>query len=64
MYATRNLQSDPLNAITTDIKGVMALSGVGKATAEKIGKESGALIKIGRRNLYKVDVLKEYLNNL
>ena len=64
MYVTRNMQSDPLNAITTDIKGVMALSGVGKATAYKIGKESGALIKIGKRNLYKVDVLREYLNNL
>lgn len=64
MYKTTKMQSDPSKAITTDVRGLMALTGLGKATAMKIGEESGALIKIGRRNIYKVDVLREYLNNL
>lgn len=64
MYKTTKMQSDPSKAITTDVRGLMALTGLGRATAMKIGEESGALIKIGRRNIYKVDVLREYLNNL
>ena len=57
--------NNPQNAITTNLNGVMELLGVGKSTAIKIGKESGALIKLStRRNLYKVDVLRDYINNL
>lgn len=59
------IPNNPQNAITTNLNGVMELLGVGKSTAIKIGKESGALVKLStRRNLYKVDVLKAYIDNL
>lgn len=55
---------NPSDGITTDIKGVMSMLGVGKNMALKVGKESGALIKLGRRSLYKVDVIKSYINSI
>jgi len=57
-------QATPQNAITVNIDGAVELLGCGKATARKIGEESGAVIKLGHRNLYKVDVLKEYMSKL
>lgn len=49
------------NPITVDIATVQAMFGVGKATAMRIGKESGALIKLGRRSVYSVAKLKKYI---
>lgn len=61
---TRKIQENPSNAITTNIDGVREILGVGRSTALKVGKESGAMIKVGRRTLYKVDILKQYVNSL
>lgn len=36
---------------------------VGRDTADKIGREAGALIHLGARKLFVVDKVKEYLNN-
>lgn len=36
----------------------------GRPTAEKIGKESGALVRIGRRVLYDREKIDAYLNQL
>ena len=36
--------------------------GVGRYTAERIGKEAGAVIHIGRRKLFNVKKVQEYLD--
>lgn len=47
--------------ITVDIEGLSAMLSCGHATARKIGEQAGAKIVIGRRVLYSVDRVKDYL---
>lgn len=46
------------------VKGLQNYCSVGKTTAEKIGKESGALIKIGRRCVYDLTKIDSYMEQL
>lgn len=50
--------------ICVDREGLSLLLGCGKQTATKLARESGAAFKYGGRILYKVDVLREYVNGL
>ena len=52
------------NRISVDIKGLQNLCGVGRNTAAKIGEDAGAVIRIGRRKLYNVQLVQEYMNSL
>ena len=52
------------NNVCVDLNGLMKLLGVGRVTAEKIGKEANATFKIGRRRLYKMDKINTYLDTL
>lgn len=52
------------NKISVDIKGLQSLCGVGRNTAAKIGEDAGAVIRIGRRKLYNVQLVQEYMNTL
>ena len=47
-----------------DIIGLMKLLNSGRATAERIGKESQSAFKVGNRKLYKVDKVNAYLETL
>lgn len=44
-----------------DIKGLQETLSVGQAVAKRVGEESGAKVKLGRRTLYNVEKLQEYL---
>lgn len=59
MRATTKRES--VKQITVDIDGLAAMLSCGKATARKIGEEACAKITIGRRVLYSVDKVKQYL---
>ncbi len=51
--------------ITTDIRGVMALFGIGRNMAMDVGKAAGAVIHVGeRRTLYSVEKIKAYMDGL
>ena len=51
--------------IAVDVKGLMALVGVGRNTAMRIGREAGAVIRLSpRRTLYNVEKVKTYLDSL
>ena len=50
--------------ITVDIKNLQGMLGVGRATAEKVGKEAHAVIKVGRRTLYNVARIENYMDGL
>lgn len=52
------------NKISVDIRGLQSLCGVGRNTAAKIGEDAGAVIRIGRRKLYNVQLVQEYMNSL
>lgn len=62
MHSTSVLETD--NKISVDIKGLMAMCGVGRGTAEKIGAEAAAVVRVGRRKLYNVQKVQEYLNEI
>lgn len=50
--------------ITVDIETLSAMLSCGYATARKIGEQAGAKIVIGRRVLYSVEKVKNYLSYL
>lgn len=45
-----------------DITELMEYLSVGKNTADKVGKEAGAIIRIGRRKLFNVKKIQAYLD--
>lgn len=52
------------NKITVDINGLQAMLSCGKGTAAKIGEESKAIIRIGKRTLYNVRKIEAYIDSL
>ncbi len=62
MNATKRYESD--NHIAVDIVKLQAMLGVGKNTADDIGKKAGAVIKVGRRKLYNVKKIQAYMDSI
>jgi len=62
MRETKNRETE--NKIAVDIEGLSAMLSCGNATAKKIGEDARARITVGRRVLYSVHKVKEYLNNI
>lgn len=60
----KKLERKTKNVLTTDANGLAGMLECGLATAIKIGNEAGARIQIGRRVLYKVSKVEDYLNAL
>jgi len=52
------------NQLTVDIRGLMKILNTGEATARQIGQAAGATMKVGRRRLYYVPKIREYLKTL
>ncbi|HBA70603.1 MAG TPA: hypothetical protein DCZ40_14795 [Lachnospiraceae bacterium] len=50
--------------LTVDIEGLSAMLSCGRATARKIGEQAEARICIGRRVLYSVDKVRQYICKL
>lgn len=50
--------------ITVDIEGLAAMLSCGQATARKIGKDAGARVDIGRRVLYSVKKVEQYIYSI
>lgn len=47
-----------------DVKDLQAYLAVGRNTALQVGREAGALRKIGRRSLYDREVIDRYIDSL
>lgn len=62
MNRTKDREANKLIAV--DIDKLAAMLSCGHTTARKIGEMSGAKIVIGRRVLYSVDKVSEYVNRL
>ena len=62
----RKRTTTPTNAnkLYVDINELCDIISVGRNTAMKIAKESNASIKFGKRHLYSVERIKNYLDNL
>ncbi len=55
-------QSGIESKLAVDIYALMDLLSVGRHTAEKFGEDAGAVIRIGKRKLYNVEKIKDYLD--
>lgn len=61
MHKTNVKEND--TKITVDIKGLQNMLSVGKSTADKIGEEAGAVVRLGKRKLYIVSKIAGYINS-
>lgn len=52
------------NKLAVDINELQNMLSVGKQSAAKIGEEAKAVIRIGRRKLYNVSKINDYLNKI
>lgn len=50
--------------ITVDIDGLAAMLSCGHTTARKIGVQAKAKVVIGKRVLYSVDRIKQYIDDI
>lgn len=64
MRKTTTFNSKMDNKLAVDIDGLMALLSCGAVTAKKIADCAEAKIVIGRRVLYNVDKIKQYLDSI
>ena len=55
-------KNNTVERITVDIKQITEMLSVGRNTALAIAEEAGAGIKFGRRKLYSVERIKEYMS--
>jgi hypothetical protein len=62
MHKTKT--SNSASKLTVDINGLQDILSVGKNTASQIGDKAGAVIRIGRRKLYIVDKVNDYMKSL
>ena len=62
MHKTTVFECD--NKISVNINELMAMTGTGRGSAEKIAAAAGAVIRIGRRKLYNVQKIQQYMNNI
>ena len=60
MHKTNTIETD--HKITVDINGLQAMLSIGKNTADEIGKEAGAVVRIGKRKLYNVAKVQAYID--
>lgn len=61
MNKTNKIKADS-NSMAVDINGLKELLGVGKYTANKIGKDAGAVFYVGRRKLFILSKVQAYLD--
>ena len=50
--------------VAVGIDDLMELLSLGKNCAGKIGEEAGAVIRVGRRKLYNVKRIQEYMDSI
>ncbi len=59
-----NAQKAVLNPLAVDTEGLQAIVGCGHATAVKIGEAANAKILVGKRVLWNVAKVSEYLYSI
>lgn len=56
---------DPVDVrLVVDIKGLQTMLSMGSYNANQIGEKAGAVIKFGRRKLYNVSKVNDYINRI
>lgn len=64
MKKTTTFSGNKDDKLTVTILGLQELTGLGRSSAEKIAREAKAEIRVGRRHLYNVEKVKNYLYSI
>lgn len=59
-----NLNQKPQEKIYITVREMMQLFSIGRNKALKLGIDANAKVKLGKKNLYNVEKVKDYLANL
>lgn len=59
---TRSNNIELNKRIAIDILGLMELLSCGRATAVEVANQACAVLKFGKRTLYSVDKIREFIN--
>ncbi len=57
----RTTRRDTEKKIMVDIVDLQAMLSTGRNTADQIGQAAGAVVRVGRRKLYRVDRIEAYI---
>lgn len=60
----REPRNRPNYKIAVDLVGLMELLSVGRRSAETIAAEAEAVFRVGKRRLYNVKKIEEYMNKI
>lgn len=60
----RKTNTGSAEKLVVDINGLQDMLSIGKNKAYKIGEEAGAIVPIGRRKLYNVKKIEQYIDGL
>lgn len=50
--------------ITVSVEELQKMLSLGKTSCRKLGEEAGAVVRVGKRKLYRVDKVEAYINSL
>lgn len=62
MRKTKTIESD--RKIMVDIKELQGMLSIGMQSAAAIGEAAGAVVRVGRRKLYRVDRIESYIASI
>lgn len=57
-------RTENVEIVLVDLKSLSKMLGVGLAKAKNLGEDAGALVQLGRRRLYNVQKVKEYVYSI
>ncbi len=60
----KTTKCETANPMAVDLEELAHKLGCGKETAKEIGDNAGARIRIGRRVIYKISLVDEYLDKM
>ena len=60
----RRTRSDLSNKKYVDVNELREIISLGRNNCMKIGSDAGAVIRIGRRTLYNIDKILDYMDNI
>lgn len=65
MRQTRKFRDvEPSEKKLVDAEGLQILLSAGRGTAEKIGRDANACVRVGKRVLWNVEKIQKYLNEI
>lgn len=62
MNATKRTETE--KKLMVDIIDLQGMLSTGRNTADQIGEAAGAVVRVGRRKLYRVDRIEAYIGRL